>query len=89
MVDGDTFDIQIDKSRIRLADVDCPETRGRGACQAGRDATAFTRENLAGEWVYLNLDDKTGQDRYGLWVAVAYLLKGKEGNASEPVYRYD
>ena len=68
VVDGDTFDIEIEQSdrplddtiRVRLADIDCPETRGPKACQAGKDATNYTREMLAGEWVYLDLDDKTG-----------------------------
>ena len=81
IVDGDTFDVEIEQAdrdledviRIRLADIDCPETRGSKACQAGRDATNYTREMLAGEWIYLDLDDKTGQDRYARWVAVVYL----------------
>ena len=81
VVAGDTFDVVIEQAdrdledviRIRLADIDCPETRGRGACQAGRDAVDFTREMLDGEWVYLDLDDKTGCDRWGRWVAVVYL----------------
>ena len=54
IVDGDTFDVLIEQAdrdledtiRVRLADIDCPETRGCGACQAGRDATEFTRETL-------------------------------------------
>ncbi len=81
IVDGDTFDVAIEQSdrdledviRVRPADVDCPETRGSKACQAGKDATNYTREMLAGEWIYLDLDDKTGQDRYGRWVAVVYI----------------
>ena len=81
VVDGDTFDVEIEQAdrdledtiRIRLADVDSPETRGRGACQAGRDATAYAEEVLDGQWIYLDLDDKTGGDRWGRWVAVVYL----------------
>jgi len=39
VVDGDTFDVQLQDSslsedliRVRLADIDCPETRGSKAC---------------------------------------------------------
>jgi micrococcal nuclease len=48
VVDGDTFDIQLqdhdsriteDLIRIRLAGIDCPETRRPKACEAGRKAT--------------------------------------------------
>ena len=85
VVDGDTFDVMIEQADRDLgAD---KKTRGRGACQVGRDVTNFTRETVADEWIYLDLDDKTGQDRYGWWVAVAYLHKGTEdGHAPEPVY---
>jgi len=95
ITDGDTFDVEIEQSdrdledviRVRPADVDCPETRGSKACQAGKDATNFTREALAGRWVYLDLDDKTGCDRYGRWVAVVYLQDNSvEGMAPAPVY---
>ena len=94
IVDGDTFDVEVEQAdrdledviRIRPADIDCPETRGKKACQAGKDAANYTRALLDGEWVYLDLDDKTGQDRYGRWVAVVYLHQGKEGHAPELVY---
>ncbi|MEA2045452.1 MAG: thermonuclease family protein [Euryarchaeota archaeon] len=95
IVDGDTFDVEIEQSdrdlediiRVKLADVDSPETSGDRACQAGRDATNFTRTTLADEWVHLDLDDKTGPDRYGSWVCVVYLQNVTEdGQAPEPVY---
>jgi len=88
VVDGDTFDVQLqdhdsriteDLIRIRLADIDCPETRGSKACEAGRKASAYTKAWLLGKTVSLDLDDKTGKDEFGRWVAVCY-LDGKNFN---------
>jgi micrococcal nuclease len=82
VVDGDTLDVQLqdhddriteDLIRIRLADIDCPETRGPNACEAGKKATDYTRSWLLNNLVFLDLDDKTGKDQYGRWVAVVYL----------------
>jgi micrococcal nuclease len=89
VVDGDTFDVQLqshdsriteDLIRIRLADIDCPETRGLKACEAGRKASTYTRSWLLGKNVFLDLDNKTGKDEFGRWVAVCYLDdNGKPG----------
>jgi len=87
VVDGDTFDVQLQDSqisedliRVRLADIDCPETRGSNACEAGKKASAYTKSWLLSTYVFLDLDDKTGKDRYDRWVAVAYLSEdGKPG----------
>lgn len=83
VVDGDTFDVTVtegdsrvmvdDVIRIRLADIDTPETRGPKACEAGKKASAYTKTWLLGRTVSLDLDDKTGKDQYGRWVAVCYL----------------
>jgi micrococcal nuclease len=82
VVDGDTFDVQLqdhdgriyeDLIRIRLADIDTPETRGPKACEAGKKASAYTKAWLLGRIVSLDLDDKTGKDEFGRWVAVCYL----------------
>jgi micrococcal nuclease len=82
VVDGDTFDVQLqdhdsriseDLIRIRLADIDTPETRGPKACEAGKKASAYTKTWLLGRIVSLDLDDKTGKDDFGRWVAVCYL----------------
>ena len=80
VIDGDTIDVQLQDSpisedliRVRLADIDCPETRGSKACQAGKEATNYTRAWLLSSYVFLDLDDKTGKDPYGRWVAVVYL----------------
>ena len=87
VIDGDTIDVQLQDSpisedliRVRLADIDCPETRGPKACQAGKEATNYTRAWLLSSYVFLDLDDKTGKDPYGRWVAVVYLSEdGKPG----------
>ena len=86
VVDGDTFDIALqdynssqiaeDVIRIRLADIDTPEVRGPKACEAGKVASAYTRTWLLSNYVFLDLDDKTGKDPYGRWVAVVYLAEG-------------
>jgi endonuclease YncB( thermonuclease family) len=90
VVDGDTFDVVVsygdsrvsagETIRIRLADIDCPETRGAKACAEGKQAAEYTRTWLQSQYVYLDLDDKTGKDPYGRWVAVCYLSdQGKPG----------
>jgi len=80
VIDGDTFDVQLQDSslpedliRVRLADIDCPETRGSKACEAGKNASAYTRSWLLSTYIFLDLDDKTGKDHYDRWVAVTYL----------------
>ena len=89
VVDGDTFDVTVaegdarvvvdDVIRIRLADIDCPETRGSKACEAGKTASAYAKTWLLGRTVSLDLDDKTGKDQSGRWVAICY-LDGKNFN---------
>ena len=88
VVDGDTFDVTLeshdnriseDLIRIRLADIDTPEVRGPKACEAGKKASAYTKTWLLEKMVSLDLDDKTGKDSYGRWVAVCY-LDGKNFN---------
>ena len=85
VVDGDTIDIALqdynssqiaeDVIRIRLADIDTPETRGAKACEAGKNASAYTRTWLLSNYVFLDLDNNTGKDPYGRWVAVVYLAE--------------
>ena len=90
VVDGDTIDVTLqdynsnqvseDVIRIRLADIDTPEIRGPKACEAGKVASAYTRTWLLSNYVFLDLDDKSGKDPYGRWVAVVYLSEdGKPG----------
>ena len=90
VVDGDTIDIALqdynssqiaeDVMRIRLADIDTPEVRGPKACEAGKNASAYTRTWLLSNYVFLDLDNNTGKDPYGRWVAVVYLSEdGRPG----------
>jgi micrococcal nuclease len=80
VVDGDTFDLRIDKTdpriiyeieRVRLADVDSPEMSTPG----GPPAKVFATEALQGKKVWLDIDDKSkdGRDPYGRLIAVVYL----------------
>jgi micrococcal nuclease len=88
VVDGDTFDVALgdysscqvaeDVIRIRLADIDTPETRGAKACEAGKEASAYTRTWLQSTYVFLDLDDKTGKDSFGCWIAVVYLSENNQ-----------
>jgi len=90
VVDGDTIDVTLqdyntsqvseDVIRIRLADIDTPEVHGPKACEAGKEASAYARTWLQSSYIFLDLDDKTGKDPYGRWVAVAYLAEdGRPG----------
>ena len=85
IVDGDTIDVQLQDSllsedliRVRLADIDCPETRGSKACEAGKKASAYTKTWMQSTYVFLDLDDKTGKDSFGRWVAVVYLSENNQ-----------
>ena len=80
MVDGDTFDVTIEKAnakvaysveRIRLADVDSPEMES----EKGPAARDFTYAVLMNKRVFLDIDDlsETGRDDYGRMICVAYL----------------
>ena len=89
VTDGDTFDVRLSSHddrisdeviRVRLADLDSPEMYGEKACEAGRMAGEYTRSNLMGNLVSLDIDDKNGQDDYGRWMAVCYLEDGRNYN---------
>ena len=80
VVDGDTFDLRIEKTdprilyeieRVRLADVDSPEM----STPEGPLAKAFTTETLLGQKVWLDIDNKSGdgRDPYNRLLAVVYL----------------
>lgn len=77
VIDGDT--ITIDFARVvRLADVNSPELSDQG----GPEAKEYTREQLLGRYVFLDLDNTTGLDKYGRSVAVVYLTDDN-GSAGE------
>lgn len=80
VVDGDTIDVQLqshdsriseDIIRVRLADVDSPEMK----TPQGPPAKDYTTKWLQSAPVSLDIDDKTGKDAYGRWVAVVYLQR--------------
>ena len=63
VVDGDTIDVQLqdrllseDLIRVRLADIDCPETRGPEACEAGKNASAYAKTWLQSTYVFAYAD---------------------------------
>lgn len=68
VIDGDTFD-STPTGRIRLADIDAPESGVAGYDEA-RD---FLSGLIGGQTVYLDTDDVYGTDVYGRWVAVVYV----------------
>jgi micrococcal nuclease len=70
VIDGDTINVQ-GYGSIRLADVNSPELTAPG----GPEAKEYTRSQLLNKSVYLDLDNKTGQDRYGRKVCVVFLSK--------------
>jgi endonuclease YncB( thermonuclease family) len=80
VVDGDTFDVTIEKAdarvaysmeRVRLADVDSPEMDS----DRGPAARDFTYAVLMNKRVYLDIDDLSanGRDSYGRLICLAYL----------------
>ena len=89
VVDGDTFDVTLeshdsriseDLIRVRFADIDTPEVHGPKAREAGKKASAYAQSWLLSNYIFLDLDDKTGKDQYDRWIAVAYLSEdGKPG----------
>ena len=77
VIDGDTINVQ-GYGNVRLADVNSPELTAPG----GPEAKEYTRSQLLNKLVYLDLDNKTGQDRYGRNVSVVYLSKS-DGSLGE------
>jgi endonuclease YncB( thermonuclease family) len=80
VVDGDTFDVTIEKAdarvaysveRVRLADVDSTEMDS----DSGPAARDFTYAVLMNKRVYLDIDDLSanGRDSYGRLICLAYL----------------
>lgn len=75
VVDGDTiyvqiqgYDTRIGNITVRLADIDSPEID----TDKGPSCKQFAQLQLNGCSVTLDLDDKTGKDGSGRWVAVLY-----------------
>jgi len=68
VIDGDTFDISSGE-RIRLADVDAPETYETGYSQAKSYLTSL----IGGRTVYLDIYDIYRTDKYGRLVCVVFI----------------
>lgn len=68
VIDGDTFDTTSER-RIRMADIDAPEYGEYGYY----DAEQSLEDMLAGETVYLDIDDIYGTDPYDRLVCVVYV----------------
>jgi|WetSurMetagenome_2_1015567.scaffolds.fasta_scaffold01467_13 micrococcal nuclease len=75
VTDGDTITVD-GVGVVRLADVNSPELAAPG----GAEAKEYTREQLLGKKVFLDLDNKTGTDKYGRRVCVV-LLANANGTA--------
>jgi len=69
VVDGDTFYVSGLPERVRLADVDAPEL----STAEGQRAKAALEALTLGRRVCLDIDDLYKTDRYGRFIAVAYL----------------
>ncbi len=68
VIDGDTFDTPT-TGRIRLADIDAPESYEPGYTEATNALKAL----VSGKTVYLDIDSLTGKDPYGREVCVVYV----------------
>jgi micrococcal nuclease len=68
VTDGDTIIVE-GLGVVRLADVNSPELAATG----GPEAKEYTRKQLLGKLVFLDLDNKTGLDQYGRKVCVVFL----------------
>jgi len=71
VIDGDTFALHTG-SRIRLADIDCPEYYEAGYDQA----TNALSSQMLDKTVYLDIDDRYRIDVYGRYVCVVYVEFG-------------
>lgn len=67
VIDGDSFYIVEDE--VRLADVSAPEWNEDGSSEA----TDLLTKLIMRKTVYLDIDDKSGRDRYDRLIAVVYL----------------
>ena len=81
VVDGDTIVVR-GVGRVRLIGVDTPETVDprRPVEFFGREASAFTKRLLEGQWVRLEYD-RERTDRYGRTLAYVHLRDGTFANA--------
>lgn len=83
VLDGDTIEVELEgrATTVRLIGVDTPEVGSRRdptvrAEPYGVEASAFTRDQLAGQRVRLERDPSAGLDRYGRTLAYVFLPDG-------------
>lgn len=71
IVDGDTYDQSglSDGDRVRLADIDCPESYESGYQEAKDYLTLLIYD----KFVYVDIDDIYGTGYYGRWICVVYV----------------
>ena len=77
VIDGDTFDVR-GFGRVRLADLNCPESDEPGY----REAKSFTTKHLLNRMVWLDVDDLKGKGPYDRWICVVYLSDPDTANIS-------
>jgi micrococcal nuclease len=70
VIDGDTFDLK-SGDKIRLADIDAPESNDPGYQEAKDYLTDLF--NQYGWYAFMDVDDITGTDPYGRLVCVAFV----------------
>lgn len=77
VVDGDTLDLLIDlgfkihlRERVRLVGLDCPESAGKGKCNAGLVAKKFTEKFCP---VGCRIEfESLKQEKYGRYLATVW-----------------
>jgi len=84
VIDGDTIDLDSpdgDQSytRVRLWGVDTPETKapGKPVGYFGPEATAFTKEMVAGRTVRIELESENTRGKFGRLLGFVYSDEGK------------
>jgi len=73
VIDGDTFEAKVNgkTERIRMIGVDTPEVHGKVEAY-GKEASTFTKKQLTGKKVFLELDVQE-RDKYGRLLAYVWL----------------
>ena len=70
VIDGDTIDVY-GIGKVRLVQIDAPEKSQTGY----NEAKNFVSDRCLGKTVYLDIDDKEHEDKYGRKLAIVYTQK--------------